>query len=198
MEEYSLEGGKCIRNPTRCVQNIFINDGICKEYCDQRCKTCNQTRYDCVECAEFYKRDGNGECVIENPNLSIFVSVRPFLNVLKKRGHRWVFMVIDELWLYQYHQKEYEAISRDVFATIAFMEEKQWEIVGLSQYLDEMKAEIKEISQYNADSNKRYMEVSRNNNFLLDNIFDFLLLSVPLIIILEFIYYKIFYCLFDY
>ena len=107
-------------------------------------------------------------------------------------------MMVDDLWLYQYHQRQYEGIIRSVFATIALIEEKQWEIVGLSQYLDEMKAEIKEISQYNADSNKRYMEVSRNNNFLLDNIFDFLLLSVPLIIILEFIYYKIFYCLFDY
>ena len=93
-------------------------------------------------------------------------------------------MVIDDLWLYQYHQKEYEGIIRDIFTTIAFVEEKQWEIVGLSQYLDEMKAEIKEISQYNADSNKRYMEVSRNNNFLLDNIFDFLLLSVPLMLVL--------------
>ena len=166
------------------MKNILIGNGICKEYCDRKCRTCNQTKTDCVECSEFYTKDEKGECVMASQSLSIFVSVRPFLNVLKKRGYRWMFMVIDDLWLYQYHQKEYEGIIRDVFATIAFMEEKQWEIVGLSQYLDEMKAEIKEISQYNADSNKRYMEVSRNNNFLLDNIFDFLLLSVPLMLVL--------------
>ena len=133
-----------------------------------------------------------------SPSLSIFVSVRPFLNVLKKRGHRWIFMMLDDLWLYQYHQKEYGGIVRDVFVTIAFVEEKQWEVVGLKEYLDDMKAQIKDIPKYNAHSNKRYMEVSRNNNFLLDNLLEFLVLSVPLMIILEFIYYKIFYCLFDY
>ena len=51
-------------------------------------------------------------------------------------------MMLDDLWLYQYHQKEYEGIIRDVFATIAFIEENQWEIVGLKEYLDQMKAQI--------------------------------------------------------
>ena len=93
-------------------------------------------------------------------------------------------MMLDDLWLYQYHQKEYEGIIRDIFATIAFVEEKQWEIVGLKKYLDEMKAEIKDIPKYNAHSNKRYMEVARNNNFLIDNLLDFLIFSVPLMIVL--------------
>lgn len=42
------------------------------------------------------------------------------------------------------------------------------------------------------------MEQSRNNNLLLDNLLDFLVFSVPLMVTLEFIYYKVFYCLFDY
>ena len=68
--------------------------------------------------------------------------------------------------------------------------------MGLKEYLDEAKAGIKDIPKYNAHSNKRYMEVARNNNFLIDNLLDFLVFSVPLMIILEFLYYKIFYCLF--
>ena len=174
----------CVRNPTHCVQNIFVGDGVCQEYCDRRCKTCNRTRTDCVECSDFYTKDGNGECVVASRSLFLFVSVRPFLNVVKKRGHRWMFMAIDDLWLYQYHQQEYGGIIKDVFTTIAFVEEKQWEIAGLQQYLDRMKAGIKDISKYNPDSNKRYMQVSRNNNFLLDNILDFLVFSVPLMLLL--------------
>ena len=107
-------------------------------------------------------------------------------------------MVVDDLWLYQYHQKEYEGIIRQVFATIAFVEEKQWEVVGLSQYLDEMKAKIPDIPRYNPHSNEKYMRESRNNNLLLDNLLDFLVFSVPLMVLLEFLYYKVFYCLFDY
>ena len=124
--------------------------------------------------------------------------MRPFLNVLKKRGSRWMFMMIDDLWLYQYHQQEYEGIVRDIFSTIAFIEEKQWEVVGLQKYLEEMKAGMKESKNYNAHSNKKYMAVSRNNNSLLDNLLDFLVFSVPLMIVLEFLNYKLFYCLFDY
>ena len=93
-------------------------------------------------------------------------------------------MMIDDLWLYQYHQQEYEGIIRDIFATIALIEEKQWEIVGLQEYLDEVKAGIQDIPRYNPHSNRKYMKESRNNNFLLDNLLDFLVFSVPLMIIL--------------
>ena len=66
------------------MKNILIGNGICKEYCDRKCRTCNQTKTDCVECSEFYTKDEKGECVMASQSLSIFVSVRPFLNVLKK------------------------------------------------------------------------------------------------------------------
>ena len=109
---YYLQGGQCLQDPSHCVQNKFIAKGICEEYCDRRCKTCNMSRTDCVKCAQFHQMDADGQCVIQSQSLSIFISVRPLLNVLKRRGHRWIFMVVDDLWLYQYHQKEYEGIIR--------------------------------------------------------------------------------------
>ena len=42
------------------------------------------------------------------------------------------------------------------------------------------------------------MRESRNNNLFLENLLNFLVFSVPLMIALEFLYYKVFYCLFDY
>ena len=108
-----------------------------------------------------------------------------------------MFMMVDDLWLYQYHQQRYEGIIRDVFRTIAFIEEKQWEVVGLQQHLEQLKAQMVDISRYNAHSNRRYMEEARQNNYLLDNLLDFLLLSVPLLVILEFINYRLFFCTFD-
>ena len=135
-------GNSCAPNQqaTRCVGNKLAVHGICHQYCDRKCATCNQTRTDCVECSEFYVKDQDGQCVIESQTLSILISVRPFLNVLKKRGSRWMFMMVDDLWLYQYHQQEYEGIVKSIFATIALIEEKQWEVVGLQQYLNQMKA----------------------------------------------------------
>ena len=67
-------------------------------------------------------------------------------------------MVVDDLWLYQYHLIKYDGILRDVFLTISFIEEKQWEIMGLDGVLQEVKSQIKEIPEYNPYSNLRYME----------------------------------------
>ena len=167
-------------------------------YCDESCATCNQTRYDCVECAQLYTKNEEGKCVVESRSLSIFKDIRPFLNIVRKRGHKWVFMVVDDLWLYQYHQKRYDGIIRDVFRTIAFIESKQWEIVGLEEYLDKIKDEMKEVRRFNPYSNLRYMEESRNNNTLLDNLLDFIVFSIPLTLAMWFLYYRVFYCLFDY
>ena len=107
-------------------------------------------------------------------------------------------MVVDDLWLYQYHQKEYDGIIRDVFKIIAFIESKQWEIIGLGEYLDRVKDEMKEVRRFNPYSNIRYMEESRNNNALLNNLMDFIVFSIPLTLALWFLYYRVFYCLFNY
>ena len=61
-----------------------------------------------------------------------------------------------------------------------------------------MKDNIKELPRFNAYSNIKYMNESRKNNVLLDNIFDYIVISVPLTLILWFIYYRAFYCLFEY
>ena len=52
---YKLVSGECISLDTLsisyCVNNVFIADGVCEVYCHRKCKTCDKTRYDCVECA---------------------------------------------------------------------------------------------------------------------------------------------------
>ena len=110
----------------------------------------------------------------------MFKNIRPFLNALRKRGVKWIFMMVDDLWLYQYHQQQYEGIIRDVFKTIAFVESKQWEVVGLKEYLDGLKDQIEDIPKYNVHSNQKYMDETRNNNFLLDVLLDFVVVSIPL------------------
>ena len=131
-------------------------------------------------------------------SLNIFVSVRPFLNMIRRRGTKWVFMMVDDLWLYQYHEQEYDGIIKDVFETISLIEERQWEIVGLQRYAEEVKGSMKDLSKYNPHSNEKFMREARNNNVLLDSLIDFLLFSVPLTLLMEFLFYRLFFLLFDY
>ena len=189
--------GKCEPQIEMCVDDKMA-DGICLEYCDQKCRSCSQTKTNCTECADFYVMNDDGACVIESKALEVIKDVRPLINAIKRRGFKWIFMMVDGLWLYQYHQQQYDGILRDIFKTIAFLEEKQWEVVGLADRVDELKQQINSIKLYNPYSNYKFMEETRNNNLLVDNLMDFLLLSVPLILAMEFLYYRAFYCLFNY
>ena len=94
--------------------------------------------------------DGKCEAIT---SLSIFVSLRPFLNMIRRRGTKWVFMMVDDLWLYQYHGQEYDGIIKIVFETISYIEEKQWEIVGLLPYAEEIKGGMRDLPKYNPHSN---------------------------------------------
>ena len=67
-----------------------------------------------------------GNCVIGSQVLSIFTDVRPVLNLARRKGLKWIFMVVDDLWLYQYHKQDYDGIVEDVFRTISFIEQRQW------------------------------------------------------------------------
>ena len=98
-----------------------------------------------------------GECEIESNSLSIFASTRPFLNLLRKKGLKFVFLVVDDLWLYQYHKKKYDGTVEVVFKTISFIEEKQWEVVRLEGAIDAMEEKLPMIPEYNPFSNPTYM-----------------------------------------
>ena len=120
---YTLTAGKCLpknNQPSHCVKNEFTKDDICREYCARECETCDQTKHDCIECAALHQKNEEGKCEAVG-SLSIFVSVRPFLNMMRRRGTKWVFMMVDDLWLYQYHQQEYDGTIRVVFQTISLI-----------------------------------------------------------------------------
>jgi hypothetical protein len=43
-----------------CVQNIYITDDICEEYCSEKCETCNETQNDCLTCSSLYEKNAEG------------------------------------------------------------------------------------------------------------------------------------------
>ena len=57
----------------------------------------------------------------------------PFLGVVKKRGFKIVFLALEDLWLYDYHQQSYDGLTREVIDVISFLEQHQWEIIGMGE-----------------------------------------------------------------
>ena len=100
---YILQNGVCSK-ASHCVKNILKKNKICEEYCSRKCKTCNQTKEDCMECAEFYEMDENGQCHEESEVLKILGILKSILNYFKRRGIKSFCLALDDLWLYNYHK----------------------------------------------------------------------------------------------
>ena len=80
-EGYILKGGFRYPRSTAYIQNVLLKGNACQEYCHRKCRTCNQTRIDCYECAQFYKVE-DGQCVKEIVVLDWVGKVRILLNFL--------------------------------------------------------------------------------------------------------------------
>lgn len=80
-----------------------------------------------------YTRDNNGKCVIESNELLIIGKVRFFLNLIRRKGFKFMLMMLDDIWLYNYHKQSYDGIMKETLDLIQVLEERQWELVGLEQ-----------------------------------------------------------------
>lgn len=113
-------------NASQCVGDEWESKVVCSEYCSRECGACWDVKDDCASCAEFYTMDGSGECVIENEVLNIMNKCRPFFNFIRRGAFKYLFLLLDDLWLYEYHYTEYKGILKVIFSTIRFVEDKQW------------------------------------------------------------------------
>ena len=171
---------------------------MCDEYCHRKCRSCNQTRTDCIECAEFYAKDDRGQCVVESQVLGIVAKVRPVLNFIKRRGVKALFLAVDDLWLYNYHRNQYDGTALVVFETIQFIQEQQYEVVGLDDAKEEIETSIEQVDRYNVQSNPTYLDKERKGNLFIASTMDYFAFHVPLILLVVFLFNRLFYCLFNF
>ena len=77
--------------------------------------------------------DENGKCVIENKAIEVGRKVRILLNVIRRRSFKFLFLVLDDLWLYNFHENEYDGITKELLTNIKLFEEKQWDLFALEE-----------------------------------------------------------------
>lgn len=119
---YVLNGVTCVPRPTNCVKNIYLHGDVCEQYCHKKCKTCNQTWTDCYECADYYSRNEEGKCVIADKTVEFLRKARGLFNLVRKKGFKFFFLSLDDLWLYNFHSREYDGVVKNVFEMIKLIE----------------------------------------------------------------------------
>ena len=203
---YHVEGGYCVADtPTSnsisvifCAGNKTIAEGVCEQFCHDKCQTCTDVWTECIECSEFYIKDDNGNCVIENGALSLATTARPIMNLLKGKAFTNLFFAISDLRFYSYHQKEYNGLEKQVFTAIRFIEEKQWELVGLGVTKDRIEGSVEFASKYYPESNPTYLIEERKGNLFIESTIDYFVFFVPFTLVTVVLLNRLFYCLFNY
>ena len=128
--------------------------------------------------------------------LGLLVKARVFLNFMKRRGLKTLFVALDDLWLYNFHKVEYDGSVEVVFKTIKFIEDKQWEIVGLEEEREKVEHCIAEVPRYNPFSNPTYLVKERKNNLFVSSTMDFFSFFLPLTVVLVILFNRLFHLLF--
>ena len=194
---YKLQNGRCLRT-SQCVQNRFAYKDICEEYCHERCRSCNQSRTDCIECSDAYTMDEYGQCIPENGAYSLTQRAMFFVGFMRRRGLKAMLLALDDLWFYNFHRVHYDGTALTIFETIQLIEEKRWELVGLEGAKERVETAIEDVSLYNPFSNRKYMEEERKNNLLIASTMDYFCFHLPALLLFVFLCNRLFYCLFHY
>ena len=74
---------------------------------------------------------------MNNGPLTIASKVRPILILLRGSGIKAFLFVLSDLRLYEYHKQKYDGLAKEMFVVARFIEDKQWEIVGLLKVKEE-------------------------------------------------------------
>ena len=70
--------------------------------------------------------------------------VKSIFNYFKRRGIKSFCLALDDLWLYNYHKNHYDGTARTIFETIRYVEEKQWQLVGLEEQREAVENSIEQ------------------------------------------------------
>ena len=86
--------------------------------------------------------DRDGNCVLKSDWLTLALKIHLVTNFIRRRGMKSLLFAIDNLWLYNFHQQEFDGTTLSVLETISFFEEKKWEIVRLEEIKEHLETSI--------------------------------------------------------
>ena len=79
---------------------------------------------------------------MNNAPLDAITKAKPMLVLLRGSGIKAFLFVVSDLRLYEYHKQKYDGMAKQVFVVARFMDDKQWELVGLAGVKEQLEASI--------------------------------------------------------
>ena len=120
------------------------------------------------------------------------------MNLLRGKAFNNLFFALSDLRFYSYHKKEYNGFEMEVFNAIRFIEEKQWELIGLQTTKNNIEGSIEFASRYYPESNPTYLFEERKGNLFIESTIDYFVFFVPFTLLTVILFNRLFYCLFNY
>lgn len=103
----TLINGKCLLPEQMICLDGKIKNGICVTYCSKKCAACVGSADNCVGCGFGRRMSQSGQCVPTNSDMNIIGVVYAILSDLRVSRVKFLFLLLDDYELYQYHRPEY-------------------------------------------------------------------------------------------
>ena len=108
--------------------------------------------------------DDTGDCVLESAALAVASKTKPVLNAVKGKAFKPLFLALADLRMYAYHIKKYDGTTKQIINTIRFVEDKQWEVLGLTEVKEGIENSLELAKQYYPLANPTYLDEERKSN----------------------------------
>lgn len=182
---------------TPCVDNVYKSSGVCEQYCWEECYTCEGTADNCTSCFKHYSLSDGG-CTLENVYVKVATYARPYVSILRRNWMAPFYMVLEEIWLYNYHKQDYNGTIEDIFETIRMIEDKKWALEPFVHLLP-IKEKIQSgLPNYDDYSNEKFLQKEHHDQLLIKTLVEYFVFYLPGMIIMMFLLNRLFYLLFNY
>lgn len=95
--------------------------------------------------------------MVENLFLDIMVKARSYFCLIRKNWIAPFFLLLEDIWLYNYHDYEYKGNTAAIFETFRIIEEKKWVVYPFNQLLAWAGVINDMIPDYHGYSNEKYV-----------------------------------------
>ena len=172
--------------------------GLCLQFCEASCGSCHLSAANCTSCrfSNLYELSSNssGTCAMRTEARAIVVAAAS-AQTLKISGLQLVYMFIDRLDLYIYHDVEYEGLLYQAITFASTAKEACWNMLSSVDVVRQQIAQPFGLPSYLAYTDFKFQQVERSDCLLVQNTKEYFLIYLPVSLAVFVLLNRLFHCM---
>lgn len=136
--------------------------------------------------------------MVESVWLKVAQYSRPYLSICRRNWVAPLYLLLEDLWLYSYHEHTYRGPVGKVLEVVRLVEDKKWAIEPLSAVLEAKRVIQGALPSYDRHTNAKFLRVERHDQHFFKTCVEYYVFYVPCMLLIILLLNRLFFLLFDY